>query len=70
MQCIEYDMSTQHSQTHCNQMLKHRALGPHLSSHGFACAVQVCRGTAVTMVSPTSGAEEIANPFLAAEEQQ
>jgi hypothetical protein len=31
---------------------------------------QVCRGTAVTMVSPTTGAEEIANPFLAAEEQQ
>lgn len=32
--------------------------------------VVVCRGTAVTMVSPTTGAEEIANPFLAAEEQQ
>ena len=24
---------------------------------------QVCRGTAVMMVSPTSGTEEIANPF-------
>jgi hypothetical protein len=36
----------------------------------LSCAAQVCRGTAVTMVSPTTGAEEIANPFLAAEEQQ
>ena len=24
---------------------------------------QVCRGTAVMMVSPTQGAEEISNPF-------
>ena len=29
---------------------------------------QVCRGTAVMMVSPTSGTEEIANPFQNAEE--
>ena len=35
-----------------------------------AAALQVCRGTAVTMVSPTTGAEEIANPFLAAAEEQ
>ncbi|KAK9860341.1 hypothetical protein WJX84_004441 [Apatococcus fuscideae] len=28
----------------------------------------VCRGTAVMMVSPTSGTEEIANPFQNAEE--
>lgn len=27
------------------------------------CLPQVCRGTAVMMVSPTSGTEEIANPF-------
>eukprot|EP00775_Hariotina_reticulata_P004767 gene4767-5017_t len=27
--------------------------------------VVVCRGTAVTMVAPTAGTEEIANPFLA-----
>lgn len=26
----------------------------------------VCRGTAVTLVAPTAGMEEIANPFLAA----
>jgi hypothetical protein len=30
--------------------------------------LQVCRGTAVTMVAPTAGTEEIANPFLAAAE--
>mmetsp|Transcript_19173 Transcript_19173/g.34166 ORF Transcript_19173/g.34166 Transcript_19173/m.34166 type:complete len:101 (-) Transcript_19173:225-527(-) len=29
----------------------------------------VCRGTAVIGVSPSSGAEEIANPFMAADEQ-
>uniref|UniRef100_A0A453DB04 LSM domain-containing protein n=1 Tax=Aegilops tauschii subsp. strangulata TaxID=200361 RepID=A0A453DB04_AEGTS len=27
----------------------------------------VCRGTAVMLVSPTDGTDEIANPFLAAE---
>lgn len=27
------------------------------------CTEQVCRGTAVMMVSPTQGAEEISNPF-------
>jgi hypothetical protein len=32
--------------------------------------LQVCRGTAVTMVSPTTGAEEIANPFLQQAEEQ
>ncbi len=32
------------------------------------CALQVCRGTAVMMVSPTSGTEEIANPFSNAED--
>lgn len=26
--------------------------------------VQVCRGTAVMLVAPTQGMEEIANPFL------
>ena len=25
---------------------------------------QVCRGTAVTLVAPTAGMEEIANPFM------
>eukprot|EP00877_Chromochloris_zofingiensis_P014817 jgi/Chrzof1/958/Cz01g34340.t1 len=29
----------------------------------------VCRGTAVTVVAPTAGTEEIANPFLPAEEE-
>uniref|UniRef100_A0A061S196 U6 snRNA-associated Sm-like protein LSm7 n=1 Tax=Tetraselmis sp. GSL018 TaxID=582737 RepID=A0A061S196_9CHLO len=29
----------------------------------------VCRGTSVISVSPSSGAEEIANPFVSAEEQ-
>jgi hypothetical protein len=29
---------------------------------------QVCRGTAVTLVAPTAGMEEIANPFLQAAE--
>lgn len=33
-------------------------------------ASQVCRGTAVTMVAPTAGAEEIANPFLQPAEDQ
>ncbi len=28
---------------------------------------QVCRGTAVMLVAPTDGTEEIANPFLSAE---
>ncbi|WIA12860.1 hypothetical protein OEZ86_006176 [Tetradesmus obliquus] len=32
--------------------------------------VIVCRGTAVTMVAPTAGAEEIANPFMQAAEEQ
>eukprot|EP00879_Flechtneria_rotunda_P003432 GHRR01003661.1.p1 GENE.GHRR01003661.1~~GHRR01003661.1.p1 ORF type:complete len:100 (+),score=19.22 GHRR01003661.1:157-456(+) len=32
--------------------------------------VVVCRGTAVTMVAPTQGAEEIANPFLQQAEEQ
>lgn len=32
--------------------------------------LQVCRGTAVTMVAPTAGAEEIANPFLQQAEEQ
>jgi hypothetical protein len=27
--------------------------------------LQVCRGTAVMLVSPTDGTDEIANPFLA-----
>ena len=31
--------------------------------------LSVCRGTAVIAVSPSSGAEEISNPFLAAEEE-
>ena len=30
----------------------------------FLDTLQVCRGTAVMMVSPTSGTEEIENPFL------
>lgn len=30
----------------------------------------VCRGTAVMMVSPTQGAEEIANPFAAEEDAE
>lgn len=29
----------------------------------------VCRGTSVTVVSPTAGTEEIANPFIAPEDQ-
>lgn len=33
-----------------------------------ALGLVVCRGTAVMVVSPTSGIEEIANPFLQAEE--
>lgn len=50
-------------------------VGPGTGQHSLTAvctllALQVCRGTAVTMVSPTTGAEEIANPFLAAEEQQ
>lgn len=28
----------------------------------------VCRGTAVTLVAPTTGMEEIANPFMQVEE--
>jgi hypothetical protein len=36
----------------------------------FSCVLQVCRGTAVTMVAPTAGAEEIANPFMQAAEEQ
>jgi hypothetical protein len=28
----------------------------------------VCRGTAVTLVAPTAGMEEISNPFMAQEE--
>ena len=32
-----------------------------------ACMCQVCRGTAVMLVAPTDGTEEIANPFLSAE---
>mmetsp|Transcript_36095 Transcript_36095/g.102183 ORF Transcript_36095/g.102183 Transcript_36095/m.102183 type:complete len:101 (+) Transcript_36095:146-448(+) len=31
--------------------------------------LSVCRGTAVIAVSPSNGAEEIANPFLAPEEE-
>lgn len=31
------------------------------------CLVQVCRGTAVMMVSPTQGTEEIPNPFAEAD---
>jgi hypothetical protein len=40
--------------------------------HGCSAAVclQVCRGTAVTIVAPTAGAEEIANPFMQAAEEQ
>lgn len=30
--------------------------------------LQVCRGTAVTLVAPTAGMEEIANPFMQTEE--
>ena len=30
---------------------------------------KVCRGTAVTVVSPTAGSEEIANPFLQAADE-
>jgi hypothetical protein len=30
--------------------------------------LQVCRGTAVMLVAPTDGTEEIANPFLAADQ--
>ena len=30
---------------------------------------QVCRGTAVMMVSPTSGMQEIANPFMEEEQE-
>lgn len=30
----------------------------------------VCRGTAVIAVSPSNGAEEIANPFLAPQEEE
>lgn len=33
------------------------------------CAVQVCRGTAVMLVAPTQGLEEIANPFAQAQEE-
>ena len=36
----------------------------HNSSLPFLGTLQVCRGTAVMMVSPTSGTEEIENPFL------
>lgn len=31
-----------------------------------ALGLVVCRGTAVTLVAPTAGMEEIANPFLQA----
>jgi LSM domain len=35
----------------------------------YSClTLQVCRGTAVMMVAPSSGMEEIANPFAAADE--
>ncbi|KAJ8434239.1 hypothetical protein Cgig2_010449 [Carnegiea gigantea] len=30
----------------------------------FAWVLQVCRGTAVMLVSPTDGTDEIANPFI------
>lgn len=33
---------------------------PHDSN---GCLLQVCRGTAVMLVSPTEGTDEIANPF-------
>lgn len=29
----------------------------------------VCRGTSVTLVAPTAGTEEIANPFIQPEEE-
>lgn len=57
--------------THCRQLL-------HCVSLHCACCnelsyltpcLQVCRGTAVTVVAPTAGTEEIANPFLPAEEE-
>ena len=31
---------------------------------------KVCRGTAVTVVAPTAGSEEIANPFLQAADDE
>ena len=34
-----------------------------LAYQSSSTSVQVCRGTAVMMVSPTSGTKEIANPF-------
>ena len=34
-------------------------------THASVC--QVCRGTAVMLVAPTDGTEEIANPFLSTE---
>lgn len=32
--------------------------------------LQVCRGTAVTLMAPTTGMEEIPNPFIQQEEAE
>jgi hypothetical protein len=42
-------------------LLAHEKLTGHLG-------LQVCRGTAVMLVSPTDGTEEIQNPFLQQEQ--
>ena len=55
-----------------DQQTSHLVSGDHCGAcllQALSGTAQVCRGTAVMMVSPTSGMQEIANPFMEEEQE-